>query len=167
LLIQIFFIKNGELKSLRLLIVILSTFLLPWAVGLIFFFKDKKIFVTIAPFAAVLAYVLNTIGIDLGLFYPLPVEYLKTHTVTIFPNIGWYPVKSCMFIYLVVHTKIKPIVLNIIITGIGTLTDLIFISTKFLGYGKEWNYMISILMFLISFSIIYLYYLWLKKLDIL
>lgn len=144
---------------MRLFILFVTTFLLPWAIGVVFFLKDIKVFVTIAPIAAVLAYILNTIGIDLGLFYPLPVEFLKAHTVSILPNIGWYSVDSCMFIYLVVHTKMKPIILNIIITGIGTLTDFIFISTNFLAYGKGWNYIISMLMFFISFNIIYLYYL--------
>ncbi|HEY5584530.1 MAG TPA: CBO0543 family protein [Ruminiclostridium sp.] len=152
---------------MRLFIIIFSCFILPWTVGIIFFFKDKKIFTTIAPFAAILAFILNTIGIDLGLFYPLPVEYLKANTVSIFADIGILSVLSCMFIYLVAHTKIKPIILNIVITVIATSIDWIFIATKFLEYDKGWNYLFSILMYFISFGIINLYYLWLKKLAIL
>ena len=160
-------ISGSEFTFMRLFIIIFSSFLLPWAVGILFYLKDKKIFITITPFAAMVAFTLNTIGIDLGLFYPNYVEYLKTHTVAIFPNIGLLPVLSCMFIYLVRHTKINPSILNILITSISTLLDWIFIWTKFLEYDKGWNYLMSILVYSITFSGIYLYYLWLEKLDIL
>ena len=152
---------------MKLYIIIFSSFVLPWAVGIVFFLKDKKIFVTIAPFSIMLAYIFNTIGIDLGLFYPMPVKYLEAHTLAIFPNVGLLTVLSCIFIYLVAHIKIKPIILNIIITVIATSIDSIFIAAGFLEYNRGWNYLHSIVMYFISFSIIYLYYLWLKKLVVL
>ena len=151
---------------MRSFIIIISSFLLPWAVGIIFFLKDKRIFAIIAPFSVMLAYTFNTIGIDLGFFYPLPVEYFKTHTLSIFPNLGLLPVISCIFIYLTAYTKFKPIILNIIISGIFTLIDMIFIWTKFLEYAKGWNYIYTILMYFITFNFVSLYYSWLKKLQI-
>lgn len=150
---------------MRLLIIIIASFLLPWTVGIVFI-RDKKIVTIIAPFSSMVAYVLNTIGIDLGLFYPLPVEHLKTHTVSIFANIGILPVLSCLFIYFVTRTKIKPIVLNIAISIISTLIDSIFISAKYLEYAHGWDFLHSLLFYNISFCMIYLYYLWLKKINI-
>ncbi len=146
---------------------ILGSFLLPWTIGIIFFLKDKKIFATIVPFATMLAYILNTIGIDFGFFYPLSAEYFKPHMLAILANTGLLPVLSSIFIYTIVHTKIKPIISNIIITVIATSIDFIFIAFKLLEYEKGWNYMCSMIAYFISFSIIYFYYLWLKKLIIL
>ena len=152
---------------MRLFAVILLSFILPWTLGIILYVKDKRMVVTIVPLACMLGYVLNTVGIDYGFFYPLPMDGIKPHTVAIFPNTGLLPIESCLFIYAVRHTKLKLVLLDIGISAISGLIDVIFIAVRFLAYNKGWNIPWTMLIYLISFYVIYLYYLWLKKLSIL
>ena len=153
-------------NSAKLYIVILFSFILPWFIGIFLYFKDKQIIVTIAPFACMLGFILNTIGIDLGYFYPPQLGNIKPHTIAILPNIGLLAIISCAFIFAVCHTKIKPFILNLLFTVIATPIDMILIYYKFLEYNKGWNILLTSLAYIISFYIIYFYYLWIKKLRI-
>lgn len=152
---------------MRLFVIISLSFILPWILGIVLYFKDKRMVVTIVPFACMLGYVLNTVGIDCGFFYALPISGIKPHTIAIFPNTGLLPIESCLFIYAVRHTKFKLALLEIVISAISSLADVISIAARFLVYNKGWTIPWTMLMYLISFYVIYLYYLWLKKLSIL
>jgi hypothetical protein len=73
---------------------------------------------------------------------------------------------SCLFVFTIRYTKISPLYSSFIFTIIGCAVDLVFIGAGFLNYSKGWNIPFSFLAFLVSFSIIYLYYLALKKLAL-
>jgi hypothetical protein len=148
---------------MKLYILIFLSFILPWIVGINIYLKDKKIIMIIAPFAAMLSFILNTPGIDYGFFYPSPVNNIKLHTLAILPSIGFFSILSCLFVFTIRYTKISPLYSSFIFAIIGCAADLVYIGAGFLKYNNGWNILFSFLGFLISFSIIYLYYLALKK----
>ncbi|EKD94251.1 MAG: hypothetical protein ACD_26C00150G0003 [uncultured bacterium] len=152
-------------KKMEIYIGILLTFILPWCLGIILYFKDKKIIATIVPFASMLGYTFNTIGLEGGFFSSL--SSMPPHIAFILGNIGLLSIESCVLIYSIRHTKIKPFFWLFIITIIATLIDVIFIHIGILTYRNGWNIPCTILGYFISFNIIYLYYLWLRKIVIL
>lgn len=151
---------------MKLYIVIFFSFILPWFIGILLYSMDKQIIVTIAPFACTLGFILNTIGMDLGYFYPLQIGKIKPHTVAIFPNTGLLAIESCLLIFMIHHTKYKTIILNLLMTIVSTLIDMIFIYFNFLEYKKGWNIPLTSLAYIIAFYVIYFYYLWMKKMEI-
>ena len=148
---------------MRIYIVIFLTFILPWIIGVNIYLKDKKIILMIAPFSSMLSFLFNTPGIDYGFFYPATIGSIKMNTLSILPNIGSFCILPCLYIFLIRHSKIRPIYLSIIFTVIGCTADLFFISAGFLKYGNGWNIFLSSLSFFLSFNIVYLYYRTLKK----
>jgi len=152
---------------MKLYILIFLSFILPWVIGINIYLKDKKIILIIAPFCAMLSFLLNTPGVDYHLFYPAPISTIKAHTLAILPSIGLFCILSCLFVFSIRHSKIKPIYLNIIYSIIGCLADLMFITTGFLKYDNGWNMLFSLLGFLVSFNIIYIYYIVLRKFALL
>lgn len=152
---------------MKLYNIIFFSFIFPWFIGIFLYFKDKQIILTIAPFSCTVGFILNTIGIDLGYFYPLTSGNTYLHTVTIFPNIGLLSVETCFFIYAIRHTRINLTILNLLVSAISTLIDMIFIFAKLLEYNKGWNIPLSFLVYFVTFIVIYFYYLWIKKADIL
>lgn len=153
-------------SNTKLYIIIIFCLIVPWFIGAFLYFKDKQLIVIIAPLACSLSFILNTIGIDLGYFYPPQLGNIKPHTIAIFPNIGLITIQSCIFIFMIRHTKIKVVIINLLITIIATLIDMIFLYTNILVYRKGWTIPASIVMYFLSFYIIYFYYLWIKKLQI-
>ncbi len=149
---------------MKLFVAIILSFVIPWIIGIYYFNKKKDIIVLTAPFSCSLAFTLNTIGLDLGLFYPTISSKTFIHTVGIFGNIGIIPFESCIFLYLTEHTRIKKYILNIVLSFVSTITDLLFIRFKFLVYDNGWNLYWSFLMFFISFYIVNFYYIEVKKL---
>jgi hypothetical protein len=150
----------------KLYSIIILCFILPWIIGIFLYFKDKGMMVTIAPFSCSIGFILNTIGIDLGYFYPMQIGNMKPHTIAIFANIGLLTVEACIFIYLIAHTKIRVVILNLILSVIASLLDMIFIYANILVYTKGWNLQFSLLTYFLTFFVIYLYYLWIKNLQI-
>jgi hypothetical protein len=150
----------------KLYIIIVFCFIIPWFIGIFLYFKDKQLIVTIAPFACAIGFILNTIGIDLGCFYPLQIGNIKPHTLAIFPNVGLLTIESCIFIFMVHHSRIKLLILNLVLTTIASVIDSIFLYTNILVYKKGWNIPFTLLTYFLTFYIIYFYYLRIKKLLI-
>lgn len=151
---------------MKIYILIFLTLIIPWIIGINIYHKDKKIILVIAPFSSMLSFVLNTPGIEYGLFYPQQVTNIRMLTLSILPSIGSFCILPCMFIFCIRHSKLKPIILNIIFIIVGSMSDLMFIAAGFLKYSDQWNIYFSAIGFFISYNIIYLYYLLLKKLTI-
>lgn len=152
---------------MQLYILIFLSVILPWVIGINIYKTDPKTILLVAPFSAMLSFVMNTPGIEYGFFYPLPISTIKTYTLSILPSIGSFCILPCIFIYSVRHWKIHLVTNFILFTAIGSLADLIYLGIGFLKYGKGWNIVYSALTFPVAFGIVYLYYKQLQKFNIL
>lgn len=150
---------------MKLLITLIIGFLIPFTIGIFIYLKDFRVIMLIAPIACAVAFILNTLGIVLGYFSPT-VDNINPYLITGITNVGLFSLEPCILIFAVRHSKIKPIYLLLLITIFSLLIDLALLSTNFLIYENGWNIIYSFIMFLISFLIVYLYYLLLKKLNI-
>lgn len=148
---------------MKLFVVIILSFVIPWIIGICQFSRAKYIIVLAVPFSSSLAFTLNTIGLDLSFFYPTVSSETIMHTVGILGNIGIVPLESCIFIYLTEHTNVKKYILNILLSLVSTIIDLLFIRFKLLAYDNGWNMYWTFIMFFISFYIVYFYYIGVKK----
>lgn len=150
---------------MKIFILVASSFVIPWIIGILIYLRDHKTILTIAPFSSMLSFILNIPGVDYGLFYPAQILNIKPQTLSILANFGSLCILPCMFIYSVRHLRIKPVYLVVIYSAIGTVFDLLLIALRILIYDNGWNIFFSFITFLISLYIVYLYYLWLKKLN--
>ena len=150
---------------MKLFITILIGFILPWIIGAVLYFKDSRVIAVISPISCAIAFILNTLGIILGYFSP-QVDNINQYLISCITNIGLFSIEPCILIFAIRHTRIKPLYLIILATVFASIIDLILLSAALLVYQKGWNIIWSIIGFFISFYIIYLYYLLLKKHNI-
>jgi hypothetical protein len=150
---------------MKLFITILFGFIIPWIIGIIINFKDNKVITCIAPFSCAIAFILNDLGITLGYFHPSVYNY-NPYLLSQITNIGLFTIESCILIFVKRNTRIKTMYLLVLTTIFASIIDLILFSTNMLIFGKGWNIMWSVILYFITFYIIYLYYLLLKKLNI-
>lgn len=150
---------------MKLFIVILLGFIVPWIIGIYLYTKDKKTVAVIAPFSSMLAFVLNEFGIQFGLFQPLPVYELKSFSA-LFVNAGMFAIEPCIYIYFLRQTKFRPVILNIIISIFATFIEYLLVSAGYIMYSEYWNIIYTYLSFFAAFMIVYLYYLLLVKIKV-
>lgn len=63
--------------------------IIPWAFGVILYFKDKKTVLIIAPFSSILAYTVNEFCFHLNFWRLVPVNISDDYT-SISVNLGLY-----------------------------------------------------------------------------
>jgi hypothetical protein len=153
------------LICIKLISTIVFGFIIPWIVGFMIYVKDKRVIAVISPFACMLAFVLNTIGIHFGFFYP-KVGDINPYIITAITNMGLFTIEPCLLIFAVIYTRLKPLYLIGGMTLLSQLIDQALISQGFLEYAKGWSFFSSVIAYIISFYTVYLYYLLLKKINL-
>ena len=140
-----------------MIINIMLGFIIPWALGLIILKKNIKIIIIFAPFASMVAFMLNDLGTSLG-FWDLEPIINEDESASALPlNLGIFPVIACLMIYLLLHSNINRIIL-IISTGIFITTlEAISKAVGYCHYNNGWNIFYTFLSYLTALLLVYLY----------
>ncbi|MGO5066235.1 hypothetical protein FDF31_07395 [Clostridium sporogenes] len=143
---------------------IIIAFIIPWISGIIFYFKDRKVLFTIAPFQSVIAYTVNSIGFFYNLWSVYPHEYGKFTTIPY--DLGIYPILSVYLIHYIDKTKFNPYLLIMTATIFTTFLELLGILSGKVLYSNGWNLGFTFISYLLPYLINYWFYIQLKKIKI-
>lgn len=136
-------------------------FVLFWIFGFFLFRKDRKIVLIIAPFGAMLAHIVNELGIFLDYWKVTPIKHGSMSRLP--ADIGVYAVLSSFMIYLIHHKKFNPNFLVICFTLITTILELILVIFGKVIYYKGWNIFFTFFSYLGPYFLIYWFYSYLNK----
>lgn len=143
---------------------IIIAFIIPWISGIIFYFKDRKVLFTIAPFQSVIAYTVNSIGFFYNLWSVYPHEYGKFTTIPY--DLGIYPILSVYLIHYINKEKFNPYLLIMTATIFTTFLELLGILSGKVLYSNGWNLGFTFISYLLPYLINYWFYIQLKKMKI-
>lgn len=139
-------------------------FIIPWIFGVWMFYKDKKIILIILPFSSMISNTVNSFGFTFGfwMFKPFNLEDFSALPF----DLGLFALLGCALIFTLKYMKVNPFLLvfifALITTGLETIGQLL----DYLKYGNNWNVFYTYFSYLISYVLVYWYYLGLKKLNI-
>lgn len=135
--------------------------IIPWVFGIILYRKDSRLFLSVFPLSALLAFIVNTSGVYLGFwsFYPFNQSYLWSLLL----NIGLYPILGTYYIYLAHHNKINLPILIISFSVISTLFKGIMLLMGRTIYSNGWNLYLTFITFIVTYLAGYVFYTVLEK----
>ncbi|WP_409069329.1 CBO0543 family protein [Clostridium sp. FAM 1755] len=143
---------------------IIIAFIIPWISGIVFYFKDRKVLFTIAPFQSVIAYTVNSIGFFYNLWSVYPHEYGKFTTMPY--DLGIYPILSVYLIHYINKEKFNPYLLIMTATIFTTFLELLGILSGKVLYSNGWNIGFTFISYLLPYLLNYWFYIQLKKMKI-
>lgn len=144
---------------------IILGFLLPWIFGLVLYFKDKKVILTMAPFSSIVAYTVNEFCFNLNLWRLVPLN-IDDDITAISVNLGLYPILGCYLIYFISRKTINSYIIILIFTAATTILEYLGVLFNLVLYGNGWNVGWTFLSYLIPYLLIYWYYLKLKDIKV-
>jgi hypothetical protein len=130
-------------------------FFVPWLAGIYLLVRDRQ---SVGSVASVLAFVMNTIGIHIGLWQVHPIVEIP-ETLSILPfDIGLYPVSSAFMIHLVMKVKAISPYIWVFIFAIGT-TCAEYIGTLIglVTYNGAWSVWWTLCSYLIPYTVVLIY----------
>ncbi|WPC42779.1 hypothetical protein [Clostridium sp. JS66] len=132
-------------------------FIIPWIFGVILYFKDRKIVLTIAPFSSILAYVINEFCFHFNFWRLVPLNINDDYT-SMSVNLGLYPILGCYLIYHISIKKINSYLIILIFAVATTMIEYLAFLFKLVTYGNGWNIGWTFLSYLIPYLLVYWYY---------
>lgn len=140
-------------------------FIFPWILSVYLFKKNKATILTIAPFTAVVALVLNEIGLYFELWDILP---QNTEPINCLPlDLGLYPVLASYYIHCVQRKYLRPWLLLFLNCIVTTALESIYVLIGKIVYHNGWNIFFTFGSYLVGYLFVYLYYLLLRRNKIL
>lgn len=138
-------------------------FIIPWAFGIWLFNKDKRIITFIFPFSSVIAYLANSLGYYFNFWRLEPTDLNSFSALPLI--IGYFPIMGSFLIYIVHHkNKNKnPYIVIIIYCFFTTVNEYIGVISKRVIYLKEWNIFYTYISYIIPYTLVYWYYVWIKS----
>ncbi|AKC61303.1 hypothetical protein A0J52_16170 [Clostridium sporogenes] len=143
---------------------IIIAFIIPWISGIVFYFKDRKVLFTIAPFQSVIAYTVNSLGFFYNFWSIYPQQYGKFATIPY--DLGIYPILSVYLIHYINKSKINPYILVFIATIFTTSLEWLGILSGKIFYSNGWNIGFTFISYLLPYLINYWFYTQLKKMNV-
>jgi hypothetical protein len=143
---------------------VIVAFIIPFIFIIILYFKDKKILLTIAPCQSAIAYTINSIGFNFGLWDLYP--FGQKGIVHVPFDIGIYPALSAWMIYFINCKKVTPSKAILIFAILTTGFEGYGILLGRVVYGHGWNIGWTFISYLVPYIINYRYYLSLKGIGV-
>ncbi|KHE72465.1 hypothetical protein [Halobacillus sp. BBL2006] len=148
-----------------MLLMLVLGFIIPWLTAGYVYKKTPKLFFTVAPFAALIALILNQFGIQLGLWTIHPPSKVVMMD-SIFLDLGIFTVSAIWFTYFLYYKQKNPLwVYPLFVLGM-TGVEGIAILIHTLTYDEKWNIFYTFLMYLGGFMTIHLITRKLDKLEV-
>lgn len=149
-----------------MLINIVIGFIIPWIFGIVLYKKASQILLTIFPIGTLLAHIINAFAEDYKVWEIAPEEFLAVDYLIF--DIGLYAVLPSYLIYFICkYRKISVYTFIFIFTIATTVSEYFWLEFERLSYHRGWNIYLTFLSYLIPYTLVYLYYLLLKKNNIL
>ncbi|MDR4314296.1 Uncharacterised protein [Niallia circulans] len=143
---------------------VMMVFILPWIVGCFHLYKkDRLIIPLIGPFFSVIAFTVNELGFYLN-FWKVN---SSNNTFSFLPfNLGIYPILASYLIFFIKRRK-SPFLYIFLISLFTTLLEVIYVLTGKIIYGNDWNFMFTFFSYLFPYYLVYKYYVFLKRKNVL
>ncbi|MCA1012014.1 hypothetical protein [Halobacillus halophilus] len=144
-----------------MLLMIVLGFIIPWLTTGYVYKRAPKIIFTVAPFAALIALILNQLGIQIGLW----TIHTSSNVVllnTLFLDLGIFTVSAIWFTYFLYYKEKQPVWVYLMFILGMTGVETIALSIHLLTYHEKWSVFYTFLMYLGGFIMIHLI---IRKLD--
>jgi hypothetical protein len=137
---------------------ILVGLILPWILGIGLLKKHKEL-IKIVPYVWALATFLNVWG-GYHKFWVVEPKLTKRQYLTTMPyNFGLYPVLSVFMNYFIKKTK-KKFFGIMFFSFLTTVAEFCMVLLKKVRYGNGWNIVKTFFSYVVTYYLIYRYYLW-------
>ena len=141
-------------------------FVIPWIIGIFHLYKkDKLLIPLIGSFFSVIAFTINELCFYFGFWEVVPFPNQKTLSALPF-NLGIYPILASYLIFFIKKNK-NPYLVVLLITLFTTFLEMIFVFWGRVTYGNGWNIFFTFLSYMFPYTLVYWYYVYLKKLNVL
>lgn len=151
-----------------MLLNIIVGFITPILFGIILFKKDKKIVLFIAPVNSVLAFIIINLETCLNFWNLYP--FSKGDAFTAIPYcIGLFPFNACLLIYVIDKKiiKLRDNILVFLCAVFTTFEEALGILAGRVIYSNGWNIGFTFISYLIPMYLSFLYYKYLKSIELL
>lgn len=141
-------------------------FIIPWIFGIVLYKKTSKILLTIFPIGTVLSHIINAFVEEYKVWEIAP-EELLTVDYLIF-DIGLYAILPSYLIFFIhKYRKLNAYTYILIFTIVTTVSEYTWLKEERVSCHNGWNIYLTFLSYLVPYILVYLYYLLLKKNNIL
>ena len=139
---------------------------IPWIVVLLHLYrKDKALVLLIGTFSSVIGFTVNELAIYYGFWMVAP--FVEPNTVSTLPfNLGIYPVLPIYLIYFIKKHG-RPHVFIPLMALVTTSLETILVMNGQVVYDNGWHTPHTFLSYLLPYILVYGYYTYLKKLNVL
>ena len=139
---------------------------IPWIVVLLHLYrKDKALVLLIGTFSSVIGFTVNELAIYYGFWTVAP--FVEPNTVSTLPfDLGIFPIIPIYLIYFIKKHG-RPYVLIPLVALVVTCLEIIFVMNGRVVYDNGWNVVYTYLSYLFPYILVYGYYAYLKKLNVL
>ena len=143
---------------------ILVGFMIPWIFGIYLYFKDRKTLITIAPIGAAIALLYNCLGFYFSFWTVYNFSYGRMSAIPF--DLGLYPILTSYLVYFIKRYKFKSYNMILLFTIFTTIAEFLLVLLDKVIYYNNWNIGWTFISYLIPYITCYLYYLILKKNDL-
>ncbi|WP_375541041.1 CBO0543 family protein [Paenibacillus tyrfis] len=118
--------------------------------------KDIGTLLTIAPISALIALIINEIGMYRNWWYFAPIHMLSISTIPF--DVGLYPISGSYMIHCIKHYRKNAFRMITIFALLLTCLECIFIFFNRVTYGNGWNIGWTFVSYEVSFALVYGYF---------
>lgn len=143
---------------------IILAFVLPLIVGYYHLYKkDKLLIPLIGSFFCIVSFIINELGFYFG-FWKVVSSF---NTISFLPfNLGLYPILASFLIFFIKKNK-NPYLIVLLTSLFTTFLEMLFVLWGKVIYGNGWNIYFTFLSYFFPYTLVYWYYIYLKKLNVL
>ncbi|RAV10141.1 CBO0543 family protein [Paenibacillus contaminans] len=145
---------------------IIIGFLIPWSFGIYLFRKSPKVVILIVPIASMISGTINAFGFQLKYWDFTPI-IPDDESISATPlDLGLYPVLASFMVYWMKKFPNKWLIILCTFILITTLLEWVALLFGKVSYGNGWNIFFTGISYTFAFGGVYLYYLLLRKHNI-
>ncbi|MCF6137261.1 CBO0543 family protein [Pseudalkalibacillus berkeleyi] len=136
--------------------------LVPWCAGFYLLKRDLRIFLLIAPFSIVVAFLFDVLGFHLG-FWRIDPKYDIEPYAALPMYFGVYPILSGFLFYFIKRSTRSDLLWIMFFTLITTIVEFIGVAIGMVHYSNGWTIFWTFISYLLAYIVVYGYYVLLKK----
>ncbi|WP_347551599.1 CBO0543 family protein [Pseudalkalibacillus hwajinpoensis] len=136
--------------------------LLPWIAGIYLIKNDLKLFLLVAPFAALVAVIFDVLGFHFG-FWQIDPKY-DTEPIAALPMyLGIYPILAGFLFLAMERIRFYHTVILLFFTLLTTVIEGIGVAIHLVHYANGWTIYWTFVSYLVAYLVCYVYYMLLKR----
>ncbi len=136
--------------------------LIPWIAGIFLLRRDAKIFLLIAPFAAVVAFTFDVVGFHLKFWRIHPMDDIESFAALPM-YFGIYPILTGFLFYFIKRSNRNPTLWILLFTLLTTIIEYTGVVIGLVHYYNGWTIFWTFVSYLLAYIVCYGYFILLKK----